>query len=313
MPTSRQPIPSSWAAYERGGRAGSADSRTSIQFDDETHHHASSTESAGGHLLPTAGPGRRGSTTNARDMRRRSSFADRVKAIQHAGGPNSLDNFARSWQRAAGFVEVMPVRQSFRYTDEEDEGQGEDGLGYGREEVGSPSPMAQRSLLRQQLEAHEGVAPETVLEEEGEDGQTPVPVKRNLSAAGAAGGGQGAAHSQEQTPLLRHKASRASRRGSESIFQIEPSLASPFGGSYGTTWGSLSSRVNEPAMRHAGRLFRQQQQHGTTEPDKERVSINFEAFLSCVGDHCHCCRISGLGARSPAWDIWKRCSGCSTA
>lgn len=157
------------------------------------------------------------------------------------------------------------MRQSFRYTDDEDETS--EAGGYGREEV-TPSPMVQRGLLRQQLEAHEGIAPETVVEE-GEDEEeadttTPMRAKRNLSAAGAA-----AAAQQEQTPLLRHK---TSRQPSESIFQIEPSLASPFGGSYGTTWGSLSSRVNEPAMRHAGRLFRQQQQHGTSEPDKERVS-----------------------------------------
>lgn len=254
MSGDRRDIPASWAAYERGGRTGSTDSRMSVQFDEESQHHGSA---ASGYLHPPAGAARRdsGSNTYSR-QRRRSSFADRVKALRDAGGPNSLDNFARSWQRAAGFVEVMPVRQSFRYTDDEDEGED---VEYGREDV-PPSPMAQRGLLRQQLEAHEGVAPETVLEEEGDDATTPMPMKRNLSAAGAA---TGAPASQEQTPLLKRK---ASRRPSESIFQIEPSLASPFGGSYGTTYGSLSSRVNEPAMRHAGRLFRQQQQHGTSEP-----------------------------------------------
>jgi len=57
------------------------------------------------------------------------------------------------------------------------------------------------------------------------------------------------------------------RRGSDrrdSIFQIEPALASPFGGSYGATYGSLSSRVNESSIRHAGRLF-MKQQAGTAE------------------------------------------------
>lgn len=260
MPSNREDVPASWASYERGGRPGSTDSRMSVQFDEESGHHGSVD---GGHLHPT---GSRGG--NVRDLRRRSSFADRVKALRDAGGPNSLDNFARSWQRAAGFVEVMPVRPSFRYTDDEGEGEDDAQDGYGRAEV-TPSPMTQRGLLRQQLEAHEGVAPETVFEEEGEgeDATTPMPMKRNLSAAGA---GAGTTSAQEQTPLLKHRASRRASQLGESIFQIEPSLASPFGGSYGTTWGSLSSRVNEPAMRHAGRLFRQQQQHGTTEPDKER-------------------------------------------
>jgi vesicular inhibitory amino acid transporter len=58
----------------------------------------------------------------------------------------------------------------------------------------------------------------------------------------------------------------------ESIFSIEPSLASPFGGSYGTMYGSLS-RVNRSSMRHAARLFEEQQLKGVTEPDKEREPL----------------------------------------
>lgn len=37
------------------------------------------------------------------------------------GGPNSLDNFARSWQRAACFPEVLPRRSSFVSADSDDE------------------------------------------------------------------------------------------------------------------------------------------------------------------------------------------------
>lgn len=59
----------------------------------------------------------------------------------------------------------------------------------------------------------------------------------------------------------------------ESIFQIEPSLSSPFGGSYGTSYGSLSSRINESSMRHAGRLFTEQQLKGTTEPEQQREPL----------------------------------------
>lgn len=60
---------------------------------------------------------------------------------------------------------------------------------------------------------------------------------------------------------------------SESIFQIEPSLSSPFGGSYGTTYGSLSARVNESSMRHAGRLFTEQQLKGVAEPEQQREPL----------------------------------------
>lgn len=39
---------------------------------------------------------------------RRSSISNTVDALRHAGGPNSIDNFARSWTRAAGYFEITP-------------------------------------------------------------------------------------------------------------------------------------------------------------------------------------------------------------
>ena len=175
-----------------------------------------------------------------------------------------MDNFARSWQRAAGFFEVVPVRNSFRYTDgaESDE--------YIRGEIDT-SPMAQRSILREQLANERNTPsdrrasdrhPSQVFEEEEEDAETTTatPSRTASNQPGVS----------EQAPLLRE---RMSRPREESIFNIEPQLASPFGGSYGTTWGSLSSRVSQPAMRHAGRLFRQQQMQGAAEPDKEREPL----------------------------------------
>ncbi|KAG0135112.1 transmembrane amino acid transporter protein-domain-containing protein [Tuber indicum] len=44
---------------------------------------------------------------------RRSSLSLGLDAIRYAGGVNSLDNFARSWTRAAGYFEITPSRQSF--------------------------------------------------------------------------------------------------------------------------------------------------------------------------------------------------------
>jgi len=104
-------------------------------------------------------------------------------------------------------------------------------------------------------------SPDDVFDEEEDNNSTPVQTRHPSSEATPRG---------EQTPLLRERASRL--RG-DSILAIEPQLASPFGGSYGSTWGSLSSRVNEPALRHAGRLFRQQQMTGASEPDKEREPL----------------------------------------
>lgn len=38
--------------------------------------------------------------------------------FRQAGGVNSIDNFARSWQRAAGFLEIVPRRSSFAFDSE---------------------------------------------------------------------------------------------------------------------------------------------------------------------------------------------------
>ncbi|EPS27360.1 hypothetical protein PDE_02303 [Penicillium oxalicum 114-2] len=50
--------------------------------------------------------------------RARSSSFSRIRQV---GGPNSIDNFARSWQRAAQFPEVLPRRSSFVSADLDDD------------------------------------------------------------------------------------------------------------------------------------------------------------------------------------------------
>ncbi|KAI7540923.1 vacuolar amino acid transporter-like protein 1 [Hortaea werneckii] len=235
MPSRRQQLPASWQGYGTDGRQSSQDSGLSynqVQFDEESQQ-----QPEDGRLsLPPQGP---------LNMRRRSSVVDRMR---QAGGVNSFDNFARSWQRAAGFYEVTPVRQSFRYAD------GEEGENEGGQPQYGATPKGQRSLLRAALE-NEETRHQSVFEDE-EDVATPL--------------AEAPPEVREQQPLLHERASKAHE---DNIFSIEPSLASPFGGSYGSTWGSLASRVNEPSMRHAGRLFRQQQVKGTSEPDKEREPL----------------------------------------
>ncbi|RMY55671.1 hypothetical protein D0863_13233 [Hortaea werneckii] len=235
MPSRRQQLPASWQGYGTDGRQSSQESGLSynqVQFDEESQQHPED----GRLSLPPQGP---------LNMRRRSSVVDRMR---QAGGVNSFDNFARSWQRAAGFYEVTPVRQSFRYAD------GEEGENEAGEQQYGATPKGQRSLLRAALE-NEETRHQSVFEDE-EDVATPL--------------AEALPEVREQQPLLHERASKVHE---DNIFSIEPSLASPFGGSYGSTWGSLSSRVNEPSMRHAGRLFRQQQVKGTSEPDKEREPL----------------------------------------
>jgi len=43
--------------------------------------------------------------------RRRSSIAMKFNSIRQMGGPNSIDNFMNSYQRAAGFNQIAPVRR----------------------------------------------------------------------------------------------------------------------------------------------------------------------------------------------------------
>lgn len=250
MPSPNAPISATWAGRPRG--RDSTDSTFAVHFDDESQrqrhshprHSSLRPEDAQLHQTPSN-----------ELRRRRSSLADRVHALRSAGGLNSFDNFTRSWQRAAGFYEVTPVRQSFKFTNALVDG-GVDDSSYEPGEIDT-SPISHRSLLREQLQREEAISPQQILEETDDSAFPPVPTSHGLGV-------------DEESPLL-HKTS--SRVQDDNIFTIEPQLASPFGGSYGSTWGSLASRVNEPSMRHAGKLFRQQQLHGTSGPDKEREPL----------------------------------------
>jgi len=260
MAPKRQPIPVNWADYERGGRADSTDSGLShnrVQFDEESVQHHDGQEEG---LLQPGGAYEHGAPGQQGLRHRRSSMSMRINSIRQVGGVNSIDNFARSWQRAAGFYEITPVRPSFRYSEDHD------GPEYRRGEVGT-TPHDPRSLLRQAFEDDHGRRTSDVVEEDEGDDVRPEPsrtdTKRSSGDSTVRGPG-------ERQALLQERLSGVQ---DESIFSIEPQLASPFGGSYGTTWGSLSSRVNEPAMRHAGRLFRQQQLSGVTAPDEEREPL----------------------------------------
>ncbi|KAK5134824.1 hypothetical protein LTR08_006056 [Meristemomyces frigidus] len=255
MPSRRQQLPANWAAYEQGARQDSEDSGAShnrVTFDEESQDRSEHSDDGHRHA------------SNLQDgmgvRRRRSSIAVRVSALRHAGGVNSFDRFAASWQRAAGFVEVTPVRASFRYADDGDEHEHEHEHEHGREEV-DPTPKGHRSLLRAALAEENEEPNQDVFEED--DSRTPTahsPAHGRLAS--------------EEDPLLRDRPSeRSTRTQDENIFTIEPQLSSAFGGSYGSQWGSLASRVNESSMRHAGRLFRQQQMKGVTEPDKEREPL----------------------------------------
>ena len=163
----------------------------------------------------------------------------RINSLAQVGGVNSLENFARSWSRAAGFVEIPPRRPSFVIEDRRN-----DDLESPRNSDVPPSSGESRSLLRQQLQ-QEGTSSEAVFDQESEDAE--IPQRRDLA---------------ESTP-----------DGPGGILDRAPYLASPHASSYGGVYGSLSSRTNQSPMRHAAELYHEQQVKGRQEPDKEREPL----------------------------------------
>ncbi|KAG8624090.1 hypothetical protein KVT40_009066 [Elsinoe batatas] len=216
----RQPLPTSWADYERGGRRDSSDSTTSrVHFPEE--------DAVADRDYGTV---HRDGSFSQNLRRRRSSMSMRINTLRNAGGVNSIDNFARSWTRAGLFHEITPApRPSFRITDTDEE-QSENS--YNRQDVDEASPQEHRSLLRSALEADGRRASDNVIVDE--DGHPSKGSWTNSDGSTTRG----------------HPSAR-----DDSTFVVEPQLQSVFGGSYGTSYGSVVSRLDS-SIRHTGRLSR---------------------------------------------------------
>ncbi|MCJ1331297.1 hypothetical protein MMC10_007986 [Thelotrema lepadinum] len=161
----------------------------------------------------------------------------RINSLTHAGGVNSIENFARSWQRAVAFHEITPTRGSFALA--EDESQPDL-----RRRHAEERPSAQpRSLIRQQLE-QQG-RPEMAVHDSNDDVHPLTPNAASPSQV-------------------------LSASPNKDIFSHASHLSSPFSTSFGGTYGSLSAHTNETTRDTATRLFLEQQASGIQEPDKDR-------------------------------------------
>jgi solute carrier family 32 (vesicular inhibitory amino acid transporter) len=147
-----------------------------------------------------------------------------------------MSRFAASWQRAAGFHEVAPVRPSFRFADTEDEGRGEadptDPM-YVRKDVEHSPEQHARSLLREAFENYERRMSDHAVDagDRNDENETAT----------------------EQTPLnpssSRQTPQNVPSSWTDSMFNLEPSLSSGFGASYGTMYASRASRAQpRPAL-----------------------------------------------------------------
>ena len=174
-----------------------------------------------------------------------SSISVGLDALRHAGGVNSLGNFARSWQRAAGFYEITAQPQAYAPLSHAEE----DGERFRRTDV--EGGQGSRSLLGEQLAAEE-------IEPDNEAVAVRDPAKSDRA---------------DNETLDIETTKQSENRKGEDILDIAPHLASSFGAGYGTGYGSLSSRANESSMAHAGHLWRQQQARGVRGPEKEREPL----------------------------------------
>ena len=168
----------------------------------------------------------------------------RISSLAQIGGVNSLENFARSWQRAAGFYEIVQAPPLFVASEQQ-----ERSSSFQQHDVERAQPQ-QKSLLRQQLE-EQGTPPESALVEESsriDESTHLVPEDDSLLPESLHGRG-------------------------DDIFAHAPHLASPFASNYGGIYGSLSSNINESSRKHAARLYREQQAAGVQQPDKEREPL----------------------------------------
>jgi len=148
------------------------------------------------------------------------------------GGANSFRSFARSWQRAANFHEVIPRRPSLVMAGDGDDDHGE-AIHYGRSVVSDVAATPHTSLLGQHL----GASPP----------QQPGSAGAGGASDGPSGGGYGYGSSavsgdfrdREGKALDAEMASGALPAGSpssrSSIFAVPPHLATPSViGSYGS-------------------------------------------------------------------------------
>ncbi|KFY04344.1 hypothetical protein O988_00844 [Pseudogymnoascus sp. VKM F-3808] len=236
------PNPTNWDDYQYGTSyrsSGSSTGRRSVRFDADSERE----------LSPSDAGDRTGLDTGLR--RRRSSINMHLNAIGEFGGVNSINNFARSWQRAAAFHEVTPQRPSFVLATDNEEQR------FSRSDI-EPRTDARASLLQQHF-LHRG-SDEAILD--SEDAESVSPLLQGNDEARKSLRGSEFGSIQGSSP-----------RGRDSVFGNAAHLATPLGGSYGTSYGTIRSTVNESSMAHAGRLWRQQQETGDSLPDGERPPL----------------------------------------
>ena len=172
-------------------------------------------------------------------MRRRSSLSTKINSITQAGGVNSLESFARSWSRAAGFVDIPSRQPSFVIANEDEER---------APSASTPrAPVETRSLLRQQFD-RAAASSEALLVDDGLQHEQPTAY-----------------------PESREEVKTPPARGTPQTHERAPLFPSSLPSTYGSIYGSLSSRTHSPAVRHTSELPHDPRPRD--EPDNEREPL----------------------------------------
>jgi solute carrier family 32 (vesicular inhibitory amino acid transporter) len=167
--------------------------------------------------------------------------------LRQAGGVNSLDNFARSWQRAAAFPEIIPRRSSFVFEYEEpgetDDGhQGQDDLDH--------KPATIHPRLSTSYASGRSRFPSVSVHDEASYGRD--------------------SSSQDPRPLL----SRESPTTTSALLRTYDT--SSLGRSFGTSYGTIASHASETTRQRALELHHEHHligDGGEGEPGPEREAL----------------------------------------
>ena len=234
-----------WANYEHG-RASEPSSTASTSLPTEANRVSPSSTSVARQIRAPSEQ----NTVGAELRRRRSSITMRINSIRQVGGVNSIDNFARSLQRAAGFRDIGPPRRgSFLVTDDEEEDEEED-----------LAPGPHTSLLGQQISsASTQDVPEAAIEEETSGSFRGF---QDIHGDSKTGNGQ-----------------KTSDLGSERL-SPHPHLTGSFSRSYGTSYGTISANPTSAARRRASILIQQREEAAALHKQEPNEGLEREPLLA---------------------------------
>ena len=212
------------------------------------------------------------------DLSRSSVTARFVGSLAHAGGVNSIENFAKSWTRAAGFLEAAPHRPSMVLPEDEEHRVRHEIAEFGRRD-GAYHGAPRASALRAHIEAEsppDETKETTQAVQDGADRNAST--ERLLPQSRTRGGGghrstiSGGAGRRGSFNYLASEIAGlpASMRRSSSL---APNAYVPLSGSHGTSYGTVNSNGSKPSMTEANDMWKEQQKTLVVDGEHEPLIV----------------------------------------